>query len=239
MRHQGGGVDEFGQSLVQGAFVRLAKLPQPETLRRSGQLAAFAVDDVVDDPIGALHDGLDRGDYGDGAAMLLHAVNAIRDGSAVNQRADAVMDQYDRIGGEQPSRLVYTIADGCLPRIPSGDDGCDLGQSVLVDVPFQLIDPIAQAHDDDGIHIGMLLEALEGIDDDGAAVEHQELLGLGFGIHPLASSASENHRDVHAPPFNLRTITLITQIQYEFTRILLDVQHCKHCSLSKRKCSTH
>ena len=65
------------------------QLAEAEALRGAGELALFAVDDVGDHAVLALHDGLGGGYDGDGAAVLLHTDDESVM-AAVDQRLDAV-----------------------------------------------------------------------------------------------------------------------------------------------------
>lgn len=61
VRHEGRRVDEVAEPFFHGLVVCVMQLAEAEALRGAGELALFAVDDVGDHAVLALHDGLGGG----------------------------------------------------------------------------------------------------------------------------------------------------------------------------------
>ena len=57
--------------------------------------------------------------------------------------------------------------------------------------------PLLKAHHHDAVDSRVVLEGLDGVQDDGLAVQLEELFGPRFGVHPLARSTSKNKGVVH------------------------------------------
>lgn len=92
-------------------------------------------------------------------------------------------------------RLLHrdeAVVDGVMARGATGDDDGDFLQHVLVDVVPEAVNPAFEADDDDFADVGMTLEFLQRVEDDGPAMHHEELFRLRAGIHAAARAARED-----------------------------------------------
>ena len=162
-----------------------------------GHAAGGPVDDVGYHAVLFLHDGLDGRRDGNGVAMGGHRFGAPCNGLVAHQRAHPVVDEHGMVAPHGRLQCRQAVADGFLPRGTTRNHIDDLGDVVMGDLLLQEGNPILQAHYHDAVDSRVVLEGLDGIQDDGLSVQLKELLGPRFGVHPLARSTSENKGVVH------------------------------------------
>src|SRR6202044_426187 len=157
---------------------------------------------------GAFHllDGVDGGGGDDGGAVLFDGGDGALDGGGVDEGADGIVDEDDvlRGGGGEGGE---SVGDGLLAVVAAGDDVDFFGEMVLVDhggyaVLFGVADGNVDSGDGrDGE------EGAQRVDDDGEALEGQELLrrtARGVGHAGADSSGGDDYEDRHGN----RSITL-------------------------------
>ena len=138
--------------------------------------------------------------------MLADAVDCIRDGVRIHQRAHAVMDEHHGIAGEQLINFAEAVINRLLSGLAAGHDGLHLGDVELVAQLPHLRNVLPQARDHDSIDLVIVLELLDRVDDDRLAVELQKLLGNALGVHALSGSAGKNQCDIHVSYFHLSAL---------------------------------
>ena len=107
------------------------------------------------------------------------------------------MDEHGMVAPHCRPQSRQTVADGFLARDTAGNHIDDLGDVVMSYLLLQEGNPILQAHYHDAVDSRVVLEGLDGVQDDGLSVQLEELLGSRFSVHPLARSTSENKGVVH------------------------------------------
>lgn len=84
-----------------------------------------------------------------------------------------------------------------LTGCAAGNDPLHLGETTLLQHSVQAVDPAFDTDDYDGVDLRVVFKLLQGIQNDGLAVEGQKLLGHGFDIHPCAGTAGKNQCSIH------------------------------------------
>ena len=185
----------------------IQKVLNEEALRCLRDLAGCAVQNVADLTVLRLRDDrLRRRRHRDGGAVLPNAVDCIRDGVRIHQRAHTVMDKHHGISGEQLINFAEAVINRLLSGLAAGHNGLHLGDVELVAQLPHLRNVLPQARDHDSVDLVIVLELLDRIDDDRLAVELQKLLGNALGVHALSGSAGKNQCDIHVSYFHLSAL---------------------------------
>lgn len=146
----------------------------------------------------AADDALAHGFGRDGIAIGLDRTDVLRDELVCDERADAIVDQDDVARIRRFLHRDEAVVNGIMPRGTARHDRRDFFQHVLVDVRPELVDPAFETDDDDLADLGMALEFLQRIEDDGTAMHHEELLWARTGVHAAPRAASENEDFDHS-----------------------------------------
>ena len=93
-------------------------------------------------------------------------------------------------------QVKNTVTDGLLAAFSARDDPFQFVDAELPGIGPEHLVPAIDANDFDGVDAGMLLEALQGIDEDGFVVHIQELF-RNVLTHPGAGSAGDDDGNGH------------------------------------------
>ena len=129
--------------------------------------------------------------------VTLDAGDVVRNDLGVDQGAHAVVDQDDGVLGTVVMERLEAVVNGLLTGGAAGDDPLDLGEVVLLQQHLQVVDPAGDADDDDGVDVRVILELLQGVEDDGLAMQGQELLGHSLDIHTGACATGKDQCSIH------------------------------------------
>ena len=129
--------------------------------------------------------------------MGLDAGDVVGDDLSVDQRAHAVMHQYDGVLWTMLMERLEAVADRLLTGGTAGDDPVNLGEVVLLQQQLQVVDPAGDADNNDDINVRVVFKLLQCIENDRLAMEGQELLGHGLDVHASARTAGKNQCSIH------------------------------------------
>ena len=140
--------------------------------------------------------GFGGGHACDARAVLPYAFDVVCNGLFLDERAYPVVYQYDAFPVAVACGRLQSVVDRVLSGFPSRHDFDDLPYLESPHQVFQTGNPRFDAGHHDMVNHGMAVEQFQRVDDDGFAVEFEELLGAGFGIHPFSRPSGEYYCDV-------------------------------------------
>ena len=107
------------------------------------------------------------------------------------------MNEHGRVLIAIKKQGIDPVADRLLTRCAARYHVDHLGDIVMNELLAQEGNPIFKADHNDGIDIRVILEDLDGVNDDGFTVKLEELLRSRLRFHALACSPSKYQRAIH------------------------------------------
>ena len=184
-------------SFFEGLVISPVKLSEAVSLRRLYPAQGFPRN-IADrgDLIVADKDLLIVG-HGSHAVSILFAFfyNVCQNG-VVHKRTDSVMDDYDIIFRADSFQVIDAVADGFLSGLPSGNHPFQFVDPELLRVGPGDVVPAVDADQLDGVDLRMLLEALQGIDQNRLIIDVDKLL-RDILSHPVPAAPGDNQCNIH------------------------------------------
>ena len=175
----------------------LGELTQTEALGSLGHTTGLTFDNVSHHTVRFLHDGLNGRRHRNGAPPFLHRLNAFGDSLGAQKGTHAIMNEHGRVLIAIKEQGIDPVANGLLTRCAARYHIDHLSDIVMNELLAQERNPIFKADHNDGIDIRVILEDLDGVNDDGFTVKLEELLRSRLRVHALACSPSKYQCAIH------------------------------------------
>ena len=176
------------------------------------------------------------GNHCHGRAVLTENCQTVGDDIIINQRTVAVVDHNNGVLGAFLFQLLQTVTDGFLTGFATFHNPFQLGDVKLVGISLHEAKPAGKGYQDNGVNLGVVLETLQGIDNNGLVLYMKKLLGdILTHTGTLSGSGKQCYCHTFSP---LMTFSIASTIRLEARPSSIQPLSSRNASHSCSKCSS-